>query len=222
MLGTAHIFMIRLVFYRSLPHREGGGGGSNVTGRKQELRRQLRVVRRNPNLIAALFLLQTSQFQAGNDLDFAALRQLHRKQARLRTKLGHPTSRRDVDSVQTQLGQAEEHGSPQWEKAHRIGARRPVTQSERSATAGSSHVHAIRQRWSPPPRAHHPSDPVETRSHPLAHGRRRRSARRSSPGSPSPRASAWSTDSSPPRPWSGSSTCLARCCTSPRGAGSTG
>ena len=86
MLGTVHILMIRHGFYRSLPHREGGGGGRNVTDRKQEFRRQLRIVRRNPNLIATLFLLQAGLQQASDDLDFAALRQLHRKQARLRRK----------------------------------------------------------------------------------------------------------------------------------------
>jgi hypothetical protein len=59
MLGTAHILMIRHGLYRNLPHREGGGGSGNVTDRKQELRRQLRVVRRNPHLIASLFLLHT-------------------------------------------------------------------------------------------------------------------------------------------------------------------
>ena len=53
MLGTAHILMIRHGFYRSLPHRRGEGGDP-----RQELRRQLRVVRRNPHLIATLFLHQ--------------------------------------------------------------------------------------------------------------------------------------------------------------------
>ena len=67
MLGTVHILMIRHGFYRSLPHREGGGGTGTVTGRKQELRRQLRVVRRNPHLIAALFLHQTGLQPTGDD-----------------------------------------------------------------------------------------------------------------------------------------------------------
>lgn len=80
MLGTAHILMIRHGLYASLPHRRGEGVG-NVTDRKQELRRQLRVVRRNPNLIAALFLLQT-----GHRLDFTAVRELHRERARLHTR----------------------------------------------------------------------------------------------------------------------------------------
>jgi hypothetical protein len=83
MLGTAHILMIRHGLYRSLPHREGGGGTGNVTDRKQELRRQLRFVRRNPHLIAALFLLQAGLLQIGDDLDLAAARQLRREQARL-------------------------------------------------------------------------------------------------------------------------------------------
>jgi hypothetical protein len=83
MLGTAHILMIRHGFYRSLPHRRGEGDDP-----RQEFRRQLRVVHRNPNLIAALFLHQTGLLQITDDLDFAALRQLHRKQVRLRRKLG--------------------------------------------------------------------------------------------------------------------------------------
>jgi hypothetical protein len=52
MLGTAHILMIWHGLYRSLPHREGGGGTGNVTDRKQELRRQFRFVRRNTELTA--------------------------------------------------------------------------------------------------------------------------------------------------------------------------
>ena len=86
MLGTVHILMIRHGFYRSLPHREGGGGTGTVTGRKEELRRQLRVVRRNPHLIAALFLHQTGLQPTGDDLHLAALGRLHRKQATLRRK----------------------------------------------------------------------------------------------------------------------------------------
>jgi hypothetical protein len=86
MLGTAHILMIRHGLYRSLPHREGGGGVGNVTDRKQELRRQLRVVQRNPYLIATLFLLKTGLLQTDDDLDFAAARRLHSEQARLRRK----------------------------------------------------------------------------------------------------------------------------------------
>ena len=93
--------MIRHGLYASLPHREGGGGAGTVASRKQELRRQLRVVRRNPNLIATLFLLQTGLLQIHDDLDFAAALQLHREQARLRTrhlaaqarKLHPPTSK---------------------------------------------------------------------------------------------------------------------------------
>jgi hypothetical protein len=77
MLGTAHILMIRHGLYASLPHRRGEGGTGTVTDPKQELRRQLRIVRRNPNLTAALFLLQTGLLQIGDDPDFAALRQLH-------------------------------------------------------------------------------------------------------------------------------------------------
>src|ERR1700744_1512711 len=180
MLGTAHILMIRHGFYRSLPHREGGGGTGNVTDRKQELRRQLRVVRRIPHLIAALFLLHTRQLKIKDVPDFAALRQLHREQARLRRKLGCHPSRRDLDSVQTA-----KHEGFLWEKTHRLRVRRPVTRSERSATAGSARVHAVRPQLSPPPRAHHPTGPAETKLHPPARVRRRHSARRSSPGSPS-------------------------------------
>ena len=86
MLGRVHILMIRHGLYARLPHREGGGGEGNVTDRKQELRRQLRVVRRNPNLIATLFLLQTGLLQIHDDLDFAAALQLRREQARLRAR----------------------------------------------------------------------------------------------------------------------------------------
>src|ERR1700761_6314545 len=86
MLGTAHILMIRHGFYRSLPHREGGRGRGNVTDPKQELRSQFRFVRRNPALIATLYLLHTGLLQIDNAEDFAALRQLHRIQARLRRK----------------------------------------------------------------------------------------------------------------------------------------
>src|ERR1700679_3151197 len=67
MLGTAHILMIRHGFYRSLPHRRGEGGTGTLADQKQELRRQLRVVRRNPNLIATLFLHQAGLQQGGDE-----------------------------------------------------------------------------------------------------------------------------------------------------------
>jgi Na+/H+ antiporter NhaB len=57
-----------------------------VADPRQELRRQLRVVRRNPHLIAALFLLHSGLLPTGDDLDFAAALQLHRERARLRTR----------------------------------------------------------------------------------------------------------------------------------------
>src|ERR1700751_1644827 len=53
MLGTAHIAMIRLMLYRALPHREGGGGPGNVTQPRAELRRQLRAIR-NVHLLGHL------------------------------------------------------------------------------------------------------------------------------------------------------------------------
>src|ERR1700761_2591903 len=82
MLGTSHILMIRHGFYRSLPHREGGGGGGNVTDRKQELRRQLRFVRRNLELIANLVRLP-----ANLPIDHAAHAHLLRQRAKLRARL---------------------------------------------------------------------------------------------------------------------------------------
>jgi hypothetical protein len=60
MLGAAHTLMIRHGLYASLPHREGGGGTGNVTYPKQELRRQLRFVRRNLELIANLVRLRAN------------------------------------------------------------------------------------------------------------------------------------------------------------------
>jgi hypothetical protein len=57
MLGTAHILMIRHLLYKALPHRRGEGGTGYATPAqaRQEFRRQLRFVRRNPALIGLLF-----------------------------------------------------------------------------------------------------------------------------------------------------------------------
>jgi hypothetical protein len=71
--------MIRHGLYRSLPHREGGGGTGNVTDRKQELRRQFRFVRRNTELIGNLVRLR-----AGLPIDPEAANRLQRRRARLR------------------------------------------------------------------------------------------------------------------------------------------
>jgi hypothetical protein len=60
MLGTVHILMIRHGLYASLPHRRGEGGTGTATGRRQELRRQLRFVRRNLELIANLVRLRAN------------------------------------------------------------------------------------------------------------------------------------------------------------------
>jgi hypothetical protein len=71
--------MIRLGLYRSLPHREGGGGTGNVTDAKQELRRQLRFVRRNTELIGNLV-----RIRAGLPIDPEAASRLRRCRIRLR------------------------------------------------------------------------------------------------------------------------------------------
>jgi hypothetical protein len=63
MLGRVHILMIAMAYTPASRTGRGGGGRGNVTDRKQELLRQLRVVHRNPSLIATLFLLKTGLLQ---------------------------------------------------------------------------------------------------------------------------------------------------------------
>ena len=81
MLGTAHTLMIRHGLYASLPHRRGRGTG-NVTYPKQELRRQLRFVRRNLQLIANLVRLR-----ANLPIDPEAHTRLLHQRAKLRARL---------------------------------------------------------------------------------------------------------------------------------------
>jgi hypothetical protein len=82
MLGTAHILMIRHGLYASLPHRRGEGGTGTMTDPRQELRRQLRFVRRNLELIANLVRLR-----ANLPIDSKAHTRLLHQQAKLRARL---------------------------------------------------------------------------------------------------------------------------------------
>src|SRR5690348_14491301 len=74
MLGKPHIRMIWLGLYRSLPHREGGGGCP-----RQELKRQLRFAMRNQQLLEDLFLVHYNH-------DLAAAQRLQRRQAGIRAR----------------------------------------------------------------------------------------------------------------------------------------